>query len=637
MTTVKLRFLADPGNVKETTAEVESSFSGMGDAVTGIFQGIGQSLGGVFGGIAEQLSGALDIQKGQSKLQAQLGASSEDMAVFGKVAGELYAGAWGDSMDDVNNTVGQVFKNIGVESEEAIKQASILTTDFATTFEQDTDAVTRAVGQMLRTGLAENAEQAFDILTRGMQMGDDKAGDLLDTFNEYGTQFRKLGLDGSEAMGLISQAIQAGARDSDLAADALKEFSIRAIDGSKTTADAFEKLNLPVTMKDWSDAIAQGGDTAREQLGVTLRALKAIQDPAERSAAAVGLFGTQAEDLGDALYAMDPDQAVAALGDVEGSAQRMSDTLNDNVATTIESLKRQALMGLANILVNQVVPAFYTVKDAIVATVGFFTEHKDLAIALGIGIAAVLVPALIASAAALWANVAALLAAAAPIIATVAVVAALAAGVIYAYEHWGWFKAAVDGVASFMANVLWPVLKSIAGWIVDTLVPTIAGIATHVWNFATDVYNAFNNVISFLWGLPGQISDIGGRMWNGLTDGLKGAINKLIEMWNSLDFSIPGFHGPFGIGWGGIGDVVPDIPYLAAGAIVRARPGGTLAVIGEGGRDEAVVPLPRGMRDGMGGGVTIINVNAVRPDRRTGQVIEAAVRRARSAGTRTSR
>lgn len=32
---------------------------------------------------------------------------------------------------------------------------------------------------------------------------------------------------------------------------------------------------------------------------------------------------------------------------------------------------------------------------------------------------------------------------------------------------------------------------------------------------------------------------------------------------------------------------------LAEGGIVRARPGGTLAVIGEGGQDEAVIPLPR--------------------------------------------
>jgi hypothetical protein len=36
------------------------------------------------------------------------------------------------------------------------------------------------------------------------------------------------------------------------------------------------------------------------------------------------------------------------------------------------------------------------------------------------------------------------------------------------------------------------------------------------------------------------------------------------------------------------------VPQLANGGIVRARSGGTLALLGEAGRDEAVIPLGRG-------------------------------------------
>src|SRR3546814_1114465 len=64
-------------------------------------------------------------------------------------------------------------------------------------------ATTRAVAKMIKTGLAKNAEEAFDILTRGAQTGANEAEDLLDTFSEYSTQFRKLGLDGKTAMGLL--------------------------------------------------------------------------------------------------------------------------------------------------------------------------------------------------------------------------------------------------------------------------------------------------------------------------------------------------------------------------------------------------------------------------------------------------
>ena len=45
---------------------------------------------------------------------------------------------------------------------------------------------------------------------------------------------------------------------------------------------------------------------------------------------------------------------------------------------------------------------------------------------------------------------------------------------------------------------------------------------------------------------------------------------------------------------------------LAEGGIVKARPGGIQATIGEGGRDEAVIPLENGMIPGGGGGSTFI-------------------------------
>jgi hypothetical protein len=54
-----------------------------------------------------------------------------------------------------------------------------------------------------------------------------------------------------------------------------------------------------------------------------------------------------------------------------------------------------------------------------------------------------------------------------------------------------------------------------------------------------------------------------------------------------------------------------SVPALANGGIVKATPGGTLALIGEGGRDEAVIPLDKA--GGMGGGNTIIIQGAIDP------------------------
>lgn len=50
-----------------------------------------------------------------------------------------------------------------------------------------------------------------------------------------------------------------------------------------------------------------------------------------------------------------------------------------------------------------------------------------------------------------------------------------------------------------------------------------------------------------------------------------------------------------------------QVPALADGGIVRARPGGTLALLGEGGRDEMVLPLPAKPQQGA---TIILNVSA---------------------------
>jgi hypothetical protein len=63
----------------------------------------------------------------------------------------------------------------------------------------------------------------------------------------------------------------------------------------------------------------------------------------------------------------------------------------------------------------------------------------------------------------------------------------------------------------------------------------------------------------------------------------------------------------------GFGSLTGLIPGLADGGIVKARNGGTLALIGEGGRDEAVVPLGRNGSAFPTGGVTVNVSGALDP------------------------
>lgn len=327
-----------PG-LKDSEDEVRASGGRIAGIAKAAFAAAG-AAGAV--ALAVGVSTNLKLDTARATLQAQLGTTAAVSERYGKIAGDLYKNAYGDSIAGVSDAVRLVIQNInGMSSATtaSVKTVTAQVISLSQAFGQDLAGTTRAIDQMMRTGLASSAQNALDILTKGFQMGNDEAGDMLDTITEYGTQFRKLGLDGATAMGLISQGLKAGARDSDVVADAIKEFSIRAVDGSKLTADGFKAVGL--NAKNMSAQIAKGGPTAAAALDLTLQKLAGIKDPAARAQAAVALFGTQAEDLGDALLALDPSSAVQAMGDVGGAAAKMDKDIGNTAENRLESFKRK--------------------------------------------------------------------------------------------------------------------------------------------------------------------------------------------------------------------------------------------------------------------------------------------------------
>ncbi|MFD9629796.1 phage tail tape measure protein [Streptomyces violascens] len=327
----------------------------MGGVLKGGLAAIGLAAAAV---LTKGFMDALDQGAINGKIQAQLGSTPEQAARYGKAAGQLYAGGVTDSVEEAAGAISGVMRS-GILPPDAtnaqIKSITGKVTDLSKTFELDLGQTSNAVGQMLKSGLAKDGTEALDILTAGMQKMGPRADDMADTFNEYSTKFRDLGLSAGDAMGLMAQGMAAGARDTDTMADALKEFQIRATDGSKTSTDAYKAIGL--NAEEMTKKIAAGGPGAKQGLQQVLDGIKAIKDPAERSQAAVGLFGTKAEDLGQALFAMDPKTAVKALGDTAGAAEKMGDALHDNAGARIEQFKRGLEVGLTNFMGDQVIPA----------------------------------------------------------------------------------------------------------------------------------------------------------------------------------------------------------------------------------------------------------------------------------------
>ena len=303
----------------------------------------------------------------QSK--AMLGISGADAARYAKTAAKVYTDNWGESLKGAGETVRNAALYImptpavmNAQIKPTLQAVSEQVQALADTMGEDSQRVSVAIRQMLLTGMASTATEAFDILHAGISAGANSADDLLDTFNEYSTQFRKLGLDGKTAMGMISQALKNGARDSDLAADAIKEFSIRSVDGSTLSAQGFKALGLDA--QKMTAIFAKGGAGAQAGLDLVLSRLRAMKDPVKQAAAATALFGTQAEDLGKALFAMDPSHAVQGLGQISGAADKAANTLSGAPMSVIEAYRRKWEMFRADIG-DKLVPVFNHIVSSV--------------------------------------------------------------------------------------------------------------------------------------------------------------------------------------------------------------------------------------------------------------------------------
>ena len=70
----------------------------------------------------------------------------------------------------------------------------------------------------------------MNLIAAGAQNGLDYSGELLDSISEYSVQFAKVGLDADDMFKVFQKGAESGAFNLDKVGDAVKEFSIRAIE-----------------------------------------------------------------------------------------------------------------------------------------------------------------------------------------------------------------------------------------------------------------------------------------------------------------------------------------------------------------------------------------------------------------------
>lgn len=362
-----------PG-MRHARQTVETETAGMADAAESNGSKMGTALAGAAGAagalagaaLMSTFSQAMDVSEATTRLEAQLANTTADVSAATDAMTNVFTDGWGESATEVGDAIKSVTLNMGEftgqqdELEDMTKKAMAL----AKAFDADVNTATAAAGQLVKTGMAKDFDEAMDLIATGMSSVANKSDDLLDTMNEYSTQFRRLGLDGETAMGLISQGLEAGARDADAVADAIGIFGEMALAGGDQVNAAFESIGLNGTKI--GQMMRAGGDEATQALQDTMDALRGTDDATVRLTAAQTLFGDLANTQADALWALDPASAAAAGGfdDVAGAADKVVDRLEDSPAMKMEAFKRGVQQNVIDFLGGTVLPAVSDFKDA---------------------------------------------------------------------------------------------------------------------------------------------------------------------------------------------------------------------------------------------------------------------------------
>lgn len=586
-----------------------------------------------------------DYQAAMARVQASTGASAEQMKQIEEAARAVFSSGMGESFDEVAramSTIKQVGGLDGKDLESATKNAMAL----GKTFDMDVNETARATSALMKN-FGIDGQKAFDLIAYAAQNGANKNGDLLDTFNEYAVQYQALGFTAEQFAAHLVKGAEDGAFSIDKVGDAIKEFNIRAKDGSKSSMEAFAALGL--NGQKATQMFAAGGQSAQVAFAEVVKRLSEMEDPVARNAAGVALFGTQFEDL--EVKALEGFKAIqGSLPQIEGTMQQVSRAISSDLGSQLRIVSRSfmdlllpAADSAAKAITVQMpkiskamaalAPQIEALSQAFTKALPVITQwfNKSLSGAMSF-VSFVLENFNAIATAVAYAGSAFLIFRG--VFQGLKVVVTVTKWVLMARQAFIMYRvsaaaAVVASKATAVAmNLLSVAAKSLgaamkflmANPIVLFLAGLVAaGVAVYKnWDELKAMAVSAAQIISDAWSSAmTSIQGFFANTFDSLASIMKGPINTIIAMINSIVESINGmaFNVPDwvpAIGGQKFGFELPKIPQLAEGGIATQP---TLATIAEAGEAEAVIPLsklstmlqpmPAAGGEGSGGGMTI--------------------------------
>lgn len=307
--------------LSDATEQASEEAESAGDKGTDAIGAVAGALAGAgitakvmeIAGAVYELAGS--FSEAEKTIVSATGATGRELDEFMSSSLDVYASSSAESLNDVAVAMTSVQTATGLAGD-ALEEATDAALVLNNTLGYEVSESARTAGALIKN-FGVTATEAYNLIAIGAQNGADKNGDLLDVLNEYSAQYAALGLSAEEFVSSLVDGAEAGVFSVDKVGDAVKEFNIRAKDGSDTTAEAFELLGMNADMM--SEKFAAGGDTARTAFFEVVNALESMDDPLAKNAAAVGLFGTQYEDLEATV--------LPVLAGIEGGTLEMYDAV----------------------------------------------------------------------------------------------------------------------------------------------------------------------------------------------------------------------------------------------------------------------------------------------------------------------
>lgn len=288
---------------------------------------IGGALAAVGGAFKTGIDTAISQIDVQGTLDAQLGKGSVAAQNAGKVAGELYRQGWGESLEDVANVasnVSQVIRGIGEGDLNTVTKATEV---WAQTFDADAGESVRGV-KVLMEKFGLSAQDATDLMTKGMQNGLNYTDELADNLSEYGGRWAEAGTSAQEYFSLLQAGVDSGAYQLDKVGDFLNEFLTSLTDGrieqsigefSKGTQDVFNNFK-------------SGKATAEDVLNAVIGEMSQMTDKTKEASLASTLWSSLGEDNALGM--------IEALGNVPNSYANIKGA-TDEAADSTMSISQQ--------------------------------------------------------------------------------------------------------------------------------------------------------------------------------------------------------------------------------------------------------------------------------------------------------